>query len=85
MLALIFTRGDLADRHRLERAGEVMDVGRDDEPASRHFVPNQLRAELLALGDESHRVGDFAATRDDASAYVLPCSTPYAGTNRIRF
>ena len=85
MLALILTLRDFADRHRLERAGEVVDVGGDDEAADRDLVADQLRGELFALGDEAHCVGDLARDARSASACVLPLLTPYAGTNRIRF
>ena len=58
-----FHPGDFTDRHRLQRAGQVVDVGGDDQPPDRDLVAHRLRCQLLALGDEAHRVGDLAATR----------------------
>ena len=103
----------LADRHRLECAREVVNVGGDDEPADGDLVAHQLGRKLLALGDEAHRVRDLAPTRvmhlcDRGGPWrwggairsvrrgkrpggrLRRCccfhrSTPYAGTNRIRF
>ncbi len=58
MLALILQlRGD-ADAHRLQV--RVVDVGGDDHAAAGHFGADQLRRELLALGDVLHLLGDDA-------------------------
>ena len=54
---------DGADAHRLERAGEVADVGGDDEPAGGHLVANGLGRHALAIGDERHRWRDLSAAR----------------------
>ena len=42
MLALILQRGGDADRHRLEPAGGVDVVGRNDHPAGGDFVANRF-------------------------------------------
>src|SRR5439155_24481718 len=49
-----------ADAHRLQAFGEVDRVGRHDHAAAADLVADQLRVEVLARGDESHRVGDDA-------------------------
>ena len=88
MLALILTRKLRPIDHRLELA--VVDVGRDDGAAHRHFLAHELgrdelgqggaealavgqallgnverdlAAEILALGDVDHLLGDDAGTR----------------------
>ena len=52
--------GHLADRHRVEPLGDVLDVGRDDEAPARDLVADQLGRELFALGDAVHLGGDGA-------------------------
>ena len=54
--------GGDADAHRLEPAGEVDRVGRNDHPAGGDFVADERRLELLALGDEFHLRRDLAGT-----------------------
>ena len=76
---------DFADCHRLQRAREVVDVGGDDEASDRDLIAHQLGRQLLALGDEAHRIGDLAPTRVVHLCAGFHRSTPYAGTNRIRF
>ena len=54
MLALILhLRGD-ADAHRLELFRQMDRVGRNDHAAAGHLVADQLRVQVLALGDEMH-------------------------------
>ena len=43
--------GDLADRHRVKPLLQMIDVGRDYQPADRDFVPNRLGRKPFPLGD----------------------------------
>src|SRR5215207_3851425 len=79
----------LSHGHRHERAGEVVYVGGNDEAAAGHLTPHELGAQLLPLGDDTHRVGDDAVARRTHLRVALGAHdhlwTPYAGANRIRF
>src|SRR6266404_1802243 len=76
---------NLPDRHRLEGGREMVDVGGDYETPDCDLIAHQLERKLLALGDEAHRIGDLVPTRVMHLRTCFHRSTPYAGTNRIRF
>src|SRR5450432_2437146 len=50
-----------ADRHWLEFG--MVDVGGDDHSSAGHFVADELRRQLLFVGDEAHLFGDHALAR----------------------
>ncbi len=50
-----------ADAHRLQVG--VMDIGRNDHAAPRHFRSDQFAGDVLALGDIFHFLGDDALAR----------------------
>ena len=52
-----------ADAHRLEAELQMDRVGRDDHPPPRHFRPDQLGLETLALRDVFHLVRDHPLPR----------------------
>ena len=54
---------DGADPHGLERAGQVADVGRDDQAPTGDFGLDNPAREPFPLGDELDRRGDLAAAR----------------------
>ena len=54
--------GGDADGHRLQPAGEVDLVGRNDHPPGGDFVADQLRRKAFALADEFHFGRDLAGT-----------------------
>src|SRR5581483_271386 len=51
----------------------MVDVGRDDRPPAPDLVPDELRIEPLANGDELHLLGDLATAR------VVHLGDPVAG------
>ena len=66
MLVLIFTLATCPDRHRLECAGQVMHIRRNDEVArlgTGDFVANDCGVELFTAGNELHRGRDFCLRR----------------------
>src|SRR5712691_6037782 len=57
--------GDLADRHGIEALFQVIDVGRNDEPAYRDLVADGLRRQPFPLGDALHLGGNRALTGEE--------------------
>ena len=78
MFALILQLGGDADGHRLEIP--VMDVGGNDAAPARNLAADQLRLQLLALGDVVHLLGDDALrARCICDMFRFPLACPDAG------